>query len=79
MKYYFIYLLSFLMIVSGCSSNVQDAGDVSTEEVSYVAFLNINGDNYYSYDLAGNGEYTILEEFGEVQKKLRETSYQTKI
>ncbi|ANU13028.1 hypothetical protein B481_3398 [Planococcus halocryophilus Or1] len=70
MKYYVIYLLLCLTIVSGCSSNAQDASDVSTEEVSYVAFLNIDGNNYFSYDLAEKGEYTIAEEFGEVQKKI---------
>nr|WP_251047620.1 hypothetical protein [Planococcus sp. ISL-110] len=60
-----------MVILSGCSSEAQDANDVSIEEVSYVALLNIEGDNYYSYDLAEKGEYTIVEELGEVQKKIK--------
>ncbi len=58
------------MIASGCSSNVQNASDVSTKENSYMALLNIEGDSYYSYDLAEEGEYTIMEEYGKVQKKI---------
>ena len=70
MKHYFIYLFSCLIIASGCSSNTQDASDASTEEGSYIALLNINGDTYYDYDLAEKEEYTIVEEFGEVQQKI---------
>lgn len=72
MKYYFIYLLSCLMVVSGCSSEAQVANDGSTEEASYVVFVNIEGQNYSAHDFAEKGEYTIAEEVGEIKKKYEE-------
>ncbi|EIM05810.1 hypothetical protein A1A1_14269 [Planococcus antarcticus DSM 14505] len=70
MKHYFIYILLCLMIVSGCSSEAQEGNNVATEEASYVGFVNIEGENYSAHEFAENGEYTIVEELGEIKKKV---------
>lgn len=70
MKYYFVYLLSCLMIVSGCSSAVQETNSRTVEEVSYEGLLNMEGEIYYSYGYDEEEKYTVLEEVGEVKKTL---------
>lgn len=70
MKHYFIYLFLLLMITSGCSSSAQDANEKTTEEGSYEALLNIEGEIYYSYGYDEKEKYTVLEEVGEVKKTL---------
>lgn len=66
MKKYIAFIVFILIILSGCSPASEDTEAQPTD--SRVPIVKINGEIYYSYPIK-EGEYTISEEFGEVQKR----------
>ncbi|TWI57796.1 hypothetical protein IQ10_01124 [Halalkalibacter nanhaiisediminis] len=56
------------MLLNGCSVTQQDNPIQQNEEKSYVPYVIIDGDIYYSYEL--NDEYTKEEVLAEVIKKV---------
>lgn len=74
MKFLLVLAISVFMILTGCSSGPQENTDKqidSREEVgSYAALLRIKGTEYQSVGKESQGEYTLGEEIGKVEKRV---------
>lgn len=66
MKRLFVILSFILVIISGCSMEVQEFKGQTTESPSYEAILIVNGDQYSSVGTRNQGDYTLGEEVGKV-------------
>ncbi|NEU31927.1 hypothetical protein GN156_14230 [bacterium LRH843] len=64
----YIFIVSVLLFLSGCTVTKQDNTVQQSGVKSYVPYLIIEGDIYSSYKL-DDGEYTKDEVLGEVLKK----------
>ncbi|MCZ8537341.1 hypothetical protein M9R32_09130 [Paenisporosarcina quisquiliarum] len=70
MKKIFVMWLFILLIISGCSMEVQEFKGPTSESASYAAILIVNGDQYLSVGTKNQGEYTLGEEVGKVATRL---------
>jgi len=72
MKKFFVMLSFILMIISGCSNEVNNdiTSDSVDESESYAAILIVNGNQYLSLGARNQGEYTLDEEIGKVETRV---------
>ena len=70
MKKIFVMFSFILMIISGCSMEVQESKGPTSESASYAAILIVNGDQYLSVGTKNQGEYTLGEEVGKVETRV---------
>ncbi|MBG9453711.1 hypothetical protein ABE61_06330 [Lysinibacillus sphaericus] len=71
MKYtIFGCLVAVIIVLSGCSTILEnDISDIEQEQ-SYVPMVNLNGTIYASYDLTKYEKYSTGEVFGEIKKRV---------
>lgn len=72
MKFYMFSLVAFVVVLTGCSSQVAENNNQrnSDAEGSYARILSINGEEYQSLGDENQGEYTISEQIGQVKKRV---------